>query len=154
MAFTIRNLGDTVACPFFMPEQRLSADWPFPHRLPLGAGWTGTCTAARSDERPSEHELKTGCNVGYAAACARLPQQRLADAVRFALGEERDGVLRVRFAYEREHLPAGHGELIYETTKHVWQTAQADPCLLRMAECYIETQMARRTSSDSKDASS
>jgi hypothetical protein len=104
--------------------------------------------------RPSEHELKTGCNVGHAAACARLPQQRPADAVRFALGEERAGMLRVRFAYEREHLPAGHGELIYETTTHIWQPPQADACLLRMAECYIETQMARRTSSDTKDTSS
>src|SRR5262249_52130343 len=98
--------------------------------------------------RPSDDELKTACNVGYATGCTRLPQQRDADAVRFALGEERNGLLRVRFAYEREHLPAGHGELIYETATRRWQTAHTNPCLLRMAECYIASQMARRNSAD------
>jgi hypothetical protein len=149
MAFTT-NFGESVACPFFMPEQRFDSDWPFPQRLPLGAGWTGSCTASHSDARPSEHEIKTACNMGYAGACSRLPQQRDADAVRFALGEERDGLLRVRFAYEREYLPAGHGELIYETAAHRWQTANANACLLRMAECYIESQMARRAAADAK----
>ena len=139
-----------MACPFFMPEQRLSADWPFPQRLPLGGGWSGTCTASQAGAPPSEDELKTGCNVGYAKACVRLPQERDADAVRFALGEEHDGVLHVRFAYERDYLPAAHGELIYERATRCWQTAHSNSCLLRMAECYIESQMARRCSSDQK----
>ncbi len=86
--------------------------------------------------------------MGYAGACRRLPQERDADAVRFALGEERDGVLHVRFAYERDYLPAGHGELIYETATRHWQSTHSNPCLLRMAECYIEAQMARRGNSD------
>src|SRR5208337_462683 len=105
-----------VACPFFMPEQRFESDWPFPQRLPLGAGWAGTCTAPGHDGAPpSEEELKSGCNLGYAKACSRLPAERHADAVRFALGEEHDRILRVQFAFEREHLPAGHGELLYDT---------------------------------------
>ncbi len=134
-----------MACPFFMPQQRLSGDWPFPQRLPLGAGWSGTCTAVTNGEtHPSEHELKTGCNLGYAKDCARLPPQRAADAVRFATGDEHDGLVHIRFAYERDYLPAGHGELIYETATRRWQTTHESACLVRMAECYIEAQMARK----------
>ena len=103
-----------------MPEERFESDWPFPQRLPLGAGWTGTCTAPGHDgARPSEEELKSGCNIGYAKACSRLPAERNADAVRFALGEERDGILHVLFACEREYLPAGHGELLYDTHERI-----------------------------------
>ena len=137
-----------MACPFFMPEQRLAGDWPFPQRLPLGAGWSGTCTASHPEARPSDDELKTGCNMGYAGKCSRLPRERDADAVRFAKGDEHDGLVHIRFAYERDYLPAGSGELIYETATHQWQTADANPCLLRMAECYVESQMARRCNSD------
>jgi hypothetical protein len=132
-----------VACPFFMPEQRLQADWPFPQRLPLGAGWSGTCTAQPSD-RPNEEELRSACNLGYATACGRIPADREADAVRFSLGEERNGLVHIRFAFEREYLPAGHGELVYDAVSGRWQAAHPNACLQRMAECYVEAQMARR----------
>jgi len=131
-----------------MPEQRLDGDWPFPQRLPLGAGWSGVCTAVHSDVRPNQEELKTGCNMGYAKACSRLPQERQADAVRFARGDEHDGLVHIRFAYERDYLPAGHGELIYETARRQWRTQHDNACLVRMAECYIEGQMSRRCNSD------
>ena len=135
-----------MACPFFMPDQRLEGEWPFPQRLPLGAGWSGTCRANAVEVRPSNEELKTACNLGYAKACSRLPSERHADAVRFALGEERDGLVQIRFACEREHLPASHGELIYNSAAAVWMKTHNDPCLQRMAECYLETQTARRRS--------
>ena len=69
-----------------------------------GAGW----------HRPTTTSLKSACNLGYAKSCSRLPADRHADAVRFALGEERDGILHVRFACERAYLPVAHGELLYE----------------------------------------
>jgi len=139
------NLGECVACPFFMPDQRLEGDWPFPQRLPLGAGWSGTCRAnADAEIRPSEEELKTACNLGYAQGCPRLPVKRHADAIRFALGEERDGLVQIRFACEREYLPAAHGDLIYETATRRWQTTHSDACLVRMAECYIEARLQGR----------
>lgn len=137
-----------MACPFFMPDQRLDGDWPFPQRLPLGAGWRGICTASNSTVPPSDEELKTACNLGYARACSRLPQERAADAVRFIKGNEHDGLVHIRFAYERDYLPAGHGELIYESATRRWQSAHENACLVRMAECYIEAQMARRSNSD------
>ncbi len=117
---------DFVACPFFMPEQRFDSDWPFPQRLPLGAGWAGTCTApGHEGARPNDEELKSGCNLGYAKTCGRFPAERHADAVRFALGEERDGILRVLFICEREYLPAGHGELLYQTASASWLQSHA-----------------------------
>ncbi len=134
-----------MACPFFLPEQRLESDWPFPQRLPLGAGWSGLCTApGHEGARPNEEELKSGCNMGYAKSCTRLPERRDADAVRFVLGEERDGILRVIFACERAHLPAAHGEILYEKLTATWPMKHPDARVQRMAECYVQTQLARR----------
>jgi hypothetical protein len=128
-----------------MPEAQLNSDWSFPQRLPLGGGWSGTCTAAGHEgARPSEDELKSGCNLGYAKTCRRLPAERQADAVRFALGEERDGILRVLFAFEREYLPAGHGDLLYDAERESWLQQHEDARLQRMAECYVQAHRARR----------
>jgi hypothetical protein len=134
-----------VACPFFMPDQRFESDWPFPQRLPLGAGWSGSCTApGHEGAKPGAEELKTGCNLGYAKSCSRLPEERHADAVRFVLGEERDGVLRVLFACERNFLPATHGVLLFDPAKGSWPQQHDDARVQRMAECYVQTQMERR----------
>jgi hypothetical protein len=134
-----------MACPFFMPEERFAADWLFPQRLPLGAGWKGTCTApGHEGVHPSDDELKSSCNLGYARTCSRLPGERHADAVRFALGEEHDGILRVQFACERNYLPAGHGELLYDIGNGSWLQAHEDPRLQRMAECYVQSRQERR----------
>ncbi len=137
-----------MACPYFMPEERLHADWLFPQRLPLGAGWAGTCTAPGHDgARPDENELKSGCNMGYARSCHRLPADREVDAVRFVVGQEKDGVVHVRFSCERAHLPAGHGELLYEKANATWLSKHDDVRIQRMAECYLEAQMQRRAAS-------
>ncbi len=139
-----------MACPFFMPEERFDSTWPFPQRLPLGAGWSGRCTAPGHDgARPTGEELTVGCNVGYAKSCTRLPADRHADAVRFAMGEERDGVLRVLFVCERAYLPVGHGELLYDKAHSSWATKHDEPCVQRMAECYVQAQLARRAGSAS-----
>jgi len=135
-----------LACPFFMPEERLHSDWPFPQRLPLGGGWTGRCTAPGHDNaRPSDAELKDGCNIGYAKSCSRLPAERHADAVRFCLGEESGGVLHVLFVCEREYLPASHGELLYQRATGDWPKRHDDARVQRMAECYVETKLPRPT---------
>jgi hypothetical protein len=94
--------------------------------------------------RPSEEELKSGCNLGYAKTCCRLPAERHADAVRFALGEEHDGILRVRFSCEREYLPVSHGELLYDAASASWLQLHDDTRVQRMAECYVQAQRERR----------
>jgi hypothetical protein len=95
--------------------------------------------------RPNEDELKSACNIGYAKRCNRLPGDRHADAVRFALGEERDGMVRVLFVCERAYLPASHGELFYDKARGAWPAKHADPCLQRMAECYLQARLQRRS---------
>ena len=136
---------DLVACPYFMPEERFESTWPFPQRLPLGAGWNGTCQApGHGGARPTGDELTSGCNVGYARSCSRLPADRHADAVRFALGEERDGLLHVLFVCERAYLPASSGELLYDKAQGTWVKTHDQACVQRMAECYVLTQLERR----------
>jgi len=128
-----------------MPEERFDSSWPFPQRLPLGAGWSGRCTApGHTGARPTAEELTSSCNLGYAKTCSRLPTERHADAVRFALGEERDSILHVLFVCERAYLPAGFGELLYDTRRGVWAEPHKQACVQRMAECYIQAQFERR----------
>ncbi len=136
---------EIVACPYFMPEERFDSIWPFPQRLPLGAGWGGICTAPGHDGvRPTAEELTSACNLGYAKTCSRLPADRHADAVRFAVGEERDGLLHVLFICERAYLPASHGELLYDKAHRAWIKAHEQACVQRMAECYVKVQLERR----------
>lgn len=134
-----------MACPYFMPEERFDSTWPFPQRLPLGTGWSGTCTApGHEGARPNAEELTSGCNLGYAKTCGRLPAERHADAVRFAIGEERDGMLHVLFVCERSYLPASFGELLYDRTHRTWTKMHPQCCVQRMAECYVQAQLERR----------
>ena len=136
---------DVVACPFFMPEERCESDWPFPQRLPLGAGFRGVCHApGQEGVRPGDDELKSSCNLGYAKKCCRLPAERYADAVRFAMFEQDDGVVQVRYSLELAYLPAGHGELLYRKDTAQWVRKHEDLCIQRMAECYLQVQLERR----------
>jgi hypothetical protein len=135
-----------------MPEERFDSTWPFPQRLPLGAGWSGTCSApGHAGARPSADELTSGCNIGYAKTCCRLPSERHADAVRFALGEERDGLLRVLFVCEKAYLPASYGELLYNKARSLWVKPHEDRCVQRMAECYLQAQLERRLGASAQD---
>ncbi len=93
---------------------------------------------------PSDEELKSGCNLGYAKRCSRLPAERQADAVRFALAEERNGILPVLFVCEREYLPVAHGELLFDTVTGSWLESHHDPRVQRMAECYVHARKERR----------
>jgi hypothetical protein len=71
--------------------------------------------------------------------------------VRFALGEERDGILHVLFASERAYLPAGHGELLYEKASKQWLRRHENACVQRMAECYVQAQVERRAGPESEN---
>jgi hypothetical protein len=78
-----------------------------------------------------------------------LPAERHADAVRFALGAECDGVVHLRFACELDYLPASSGELKYQKATATWLVKHDDPRVQRMAECYIQVQLERRAGSAS-----
>jgi hypothetical protein len=136
-----------LVCPFFVPTER-TAEIAFPHprRLPLGTSWRGLCSApGHEQEVPSAIELES-CNLGYAHHCPRLPSQRPADAVRFALIEASGEKLRLQFVFEVEHRPAGHGFLEYELGSKTWITPHPDVRLLRLAESFLEIYLEGKTS--------
>jgi hypothetical protein len=135
-----------VACPFFTPTSELAdGGWLHPSRLPLGGGWVGHCSApGHEGAQPSNQELRELCNLGYAAACPRLPQQRAYDAVRFSIARERGAQLLLWFVCESGHRPAGHGTLEYDLPAEQWIRCHPDPRIQKMAECYLHLYLLRR----------
>ncbi len=131
-----------MACPFFMPTEKVER-WSNP-RLPLGDGWKGYCTAAaHAGERPSDYELREFCNFGYAARCPRLPERRVADAVRFAVSRRLDGKVVICFVCEVNHRPGEYGLLEYDSATGAWTAPHRNACVQKMAQCYLESYLAR-----------
>ncbi len=129
-----------------MPTRR-SEDgaWLHPSRLPLGSGWEGFCTApGHEGTQPSDEELKEFCNLGYAAACPRLPRQRAWDALRFSIARDRDSQLLLCYVCERDHRPGEHGTLEYDALLRCWTRSHPDERIQKMAECYLESHLLRR----------
>jgi hypothetical protein len=140
-----------VACPFFMPLERLeNGIWLHAERLPLGCGWSGRCTApGHEGETPSHLELREFCNLGYAEGCGRLPRERMWDSVRFAARtindkDGRGGRVQVRYVCEREHRPAENGELEFEVADARCERPHRDSRVQRMAECFLESYFEKR----------
>ena len=149
-----------VACPFFMPTEIFAAGgWPHPSRLPLGAGWQGRCSApGHEGAEPTEEELRDSCNLGYAANCSRLPNDRTCDAVRFSVAQDNGSGLRLWFVCELGHRPAGHGTLEYDVTRAQWISSHYDERIQKMAECFVQSYLMRKigsaTAGPSEDANS
>jgi hypothetical protein len=160
-----------MACPFFMPVEKLeSGAWPHPARLPLGGGWSGRCTApGHEGEIPAQSALEEFCNLGYAAKCGRLPRDRAWDAVRFGVtsgaqtksgqatasndgkGNDLDGtrrlsnrIVQLRYVCERDHQPVEDGRLEFDTGGSRWVQRHADERVQKMAECFMESHLAKR----------
>jgi len=136
-----------VACPFFFPgEKSQTVAWAFPSRLPLGAGFCGTCRANGQENTPSDGELRDFCNLGYAAGCSRFPAERRADCLRFvvATDDASTGRIVLSYIYEREHAPVEHGRLEYDCTNQTWPSVLSDACGQRQAECFLAVYLERR----------
>jgi hypothetical protein len=134
-----------VACPFFFPVEKSSAiGWAFPSRLPLGAGYCGSCRAGGKEITPADSELRDFCNVGYAVHCGRMPGEREADCVRFAVSKDEGTKIAFHFVYEREHEPVRHGVVEYDCIARAWMVPLTDPIVQRQAECYLTGYLERR----------
>ena len=136
--------GIILACPYFVPQEILNdGSWPHPSRLPLGAGWSGTCCASGQSIAPSDTHLREFCNLGYAAACPHLPVDREWDAVRFSVASA--GLEQVTFCYvcEFHHAPVEHGSLAFDLGRQTWVNVHSDSRVQRLADCYLETHRAR-----------
>ena len=142
-----------MACPFFMPVEKLeNGTWLHAARLPLGCGWSGHCTApGHEGEVPSQEELREFCNLGYAETCQRLPRERMWDSVRFgarSVGSgKKNGTSRrvqVRYVCERGHRPAGHGTLEFDAASARWIEQHRERRVQKMAECFLASYLEKR----------
>jgi hypothetical protein len=145
-----------LACPFFVPEKRCDAElWPHRARLPLGDGYEGRCSApGHEDARPSQEELKSACNLGN-ACCARLPEDRALDAVRFYLKQDDGATLTVSYCTERAHSPREHGMLQFDSAsgKFVaasakFVAASAPQLVTQLAQAFVKSHLERHPCSN------
>ncbi len=143
-----------MACPFFLPSEKFDdGGWLHPSRLPLGSGWRGLCTASSQSETvpspeivPSDEQLKEFCNLGYAATCPHLPQERPWDAVRFSVTHDCEDRIFLDYVCERSHRPGEHGILEYVFDGAQWTRSHRDTRIQKMAECYLDPYL-RKTAS-------
>lgn len=157
-----------MACPYFMPVAKLeNGSWPHPARLPLGAGWSGHCTAPeREGQTPPQDVVEAFCNLGYASSCSWNPADRQHDAVRFAVCAPLDAATRansrrkaleansvpanviiLRYVCERDHRPVEHGDLEFDLSRAVWLRQHGNPCIQKMAECFLESYLKKNLTS-------
>ena len=133
-----------MACPFFVPTQRLEeGTWAHPSRLPLGACWSGRCSAPGHEAAELSPAELSECNLGY-ARCVRLPRDRSWDAIRFAVTRDRGLSISLRFVCETAHRPAAHGLLEYSLSTRRWTGLHPDPRIQNLAECYLQSYLLRR----------
>ena len=132
-----------------MPTQKLEdGEWLHPSRLPLGAGWRGHCCApGHEGEEPTAAELTDGCNLGYAVSCSRMPAQRKCDSVRFSVSRDAGSEISLCFVTEHAHLPVTHGLVTYDVISGEWTCVHSDERIQKMAQCYLESYLLRRSRS-------
>ncbi len=138
-----------LACPFFMPERKLQDEgaWFHPSRLPLGNAWDGHCGSPGYEATKLSRDDLRECNLGYATACPRLPKERACDAVRFSVTRDMGSKVTLCFVCEASHQPREYGTLQYDLVFGRWVSIHPDSRLQRMAECYLESYLQRRTRS-------
>jgi hypothetical protein len=142
-----------LACPFFMPTQKLGGAWLHPSRLPLGSGWDGQCSApGHEGAQPSKQELHEFCNLGYATKCSRLPDERECDAVRFSVARDHGSRLLLWFVCETGHRPTLYGTLEYDVERNQWMSVHSDSRVQKMLECYVQSYLLRRIPSATADS--
>jgi hypothetical protein len=145
-----------------MPVAKLEGgNWQHPARLPLGSGWIGHCTAPGHErEVPSQCTLESHCNLGYAGDCGWSPPERPWDAVRFAVSAPLTAAdraitsmsvgtqartLRLVYVCERDHHPIANGELEFDLSQAVWLRRHEDFRIQKMAECFLDSYLKKRS---------
>ncbi|MGA3195305.1 MAG: hypothetical protein ABSD39_09920 [Terriglobales bacterium] len=137
-----------MACPFFVPREIVhDGSWPHPARLPLGAGWSGTCCASRDESERGmavqPPHIRDLCNLGYATDCPHLPATRDWDAVRFSVASSSTEQITLSYVCELGHAPLEYGTLSYDLRGEAWQHAPKDPRVNRLATSYLHAYRAR-----------
>ena len=135
-----------MACPYFYPVERMAlATGKSRPPLPLGDAWSGLCMARPAAEwSPDLNTAQQLCNFGYAREkCGRVPADT-PDAVRFSLSHDRDGLIRIYWVMEKDHLPFAHGPLEYLAAESRFRAAHPDACLTQQAQAYVSSYLRRK----------
>ena len=116
--------------------------------MPLGDPWAGVCRATPAGEWPPDpHTLQQLCNFGYAREkCARVPADA-PDALRFGISHDREGLIRIYWVMEKDHLPFAHGPLEYSCADAGFRTAHPDACVNQQAQAYVSGYLRRKGAS-------
>lgn len=135
-----------MACPFFYPLKPFEESrWPGRPHLPLGDPYDGECRAAELPCRPNDYELKSWCNLGYVRGkCPRFREAHEVDAVRFAVRQDKNGIVSITYVLERDHRPFEHGTLDYQPARQVFVTPHPDPNVHRQGQAYAEAYLRRK----------
>jgi hypothetical protein len=149
-----------LACPYFVPREIVyDISWQHPARLPLGAGWTGTCCAPHEQAAAPDNPipkpvdaatLRDLCNLGYAATCPHLPKTRDWDAVKFSVASRTNDQITLAYVCEFAYAPRAHGKLTYDLAAETWLDtpgATADPRVRRLAASYLQAYRVRQSPS-------
>lgn len=94
-----------MACPLFLPVSPLT---------PLSDIYGGECAAEAGALVPVD-VLRQCCNAGYARESCQRAGQSDADAFRFLIKANRDGVVDVAWSSERNHHPVAVGTLVVDS---------------------------------------
>ena len=97
--------------------------------------------------RPSIEELRTVCNNGYARKrCDRFPASAEADANRFSIAREREGVVELVYIRERDYAPLRHGPAKYHVAQSKFEgLPDGDDAMAAQARRFIESYLKRKT---------
>jgi len=133
-----------MACPWFYPVERLK---PGPGKksppAPLGDLQSGICHAA-AEWAPDPDTLQHLCNFGYAREkCPRFPADG-PDAVRFSIAQDQDGLIRIYWVVENNHLPFTHGRLEYSRTEACFRSSHSDARITQQAQAYVDSYLRRK----------
>ena len=135
---------DALACPYFVPREIVNdGSWPHPSRLPLGGGWKGECCAKEQSLSPDDFQIREFCNLGYAARCPHLPEDRDWDAIRFVVARTSDDQIVISYSCERSHAPKQHGTMTFDLEREAWINPHSDARVQRLADAFLKTYRSR-----------
>jgi len=75
--------------------------------------------------------------------CPRFPGDG-ADAVRFSISKDQDGVIGIYWVVEKDHLPFAHGPLEYSREAARFIPSHTDPRVAQQAQAYISSYLRRK----------
>ena len=116
-----------MACPLFLPASPLS---------PLEDLYGGECAGELGALIPVD-VLRQCCNRGYARDSCKRAAQSEADAFRFLIRSNRDGVVDVAWSSERNHHPVAVGTLVVDGTGSTTESGPLERQARAFASAYL-----------------